>query len=635
MNKFKKILIANRAEIACRIIRTCHEMGIETIAIYSEADKSLPFVKMATKSIKLEGNEAKGTYLNVPKIIDICKQEKIDAVHPGYGFLSENADFATALAKENIVFIGPSAQAIQSMGSKSEAKQIADSVKVPIIRGYMGDNQDVIHLLNQAKDIGFPVLIKATHGGGGKGMRRVDKESDFAAALEGCQREALNAFSNANVMIEKYIVDPRHIEIQIFGDSHGNVVTLAERDCSLQRRHQKIIEEAPAVGLSDKTRSGLHADAIKLAKAVQYQGAGTVEFLVDAQGDYYFLEMNTRLQVEHPVTEMITGQDLVKWQIIVAQGGNIPCIQDQITSKGHAIEARIYAEDPAQGFLPSIGKITQFVSHDKSARLDSGYTVGNQVSIYYDPMIAKLIVYGQDRADAIQRMIKALIDLKITGVKTNREFLIELMQNPEVSDKLPNIAYLDRSMEYLLTQPQLTDDIQHCLAYEFIQSRTTTDLSPWSKSDGWRHMSNGCQTVRFDYQGTSYQPTHQADSKLIPYLCVDRTSDLVRIAVDGKIYTATPRNPDHLNLEDGNSDQSLSAPMPGRIISILASQGESVDAGTPLLILEAMKMEHTIRAPHNGVVEAIMFKTGDFVSEGEELVKLNSNNTPPLEGEVA
>ncbi len=622
MTKFKKILIANRGEIACRIIRTCHQMGIETIAIYSDADKTLPFVKMARKAVPLSGNDAKETYLNVEKIIGICRQENVDAVHPGYGFLSENADFANALSQAGIVFIGPSPKAIQAMGSKSEAKQIAHSVNVPIIRGYMGENQNPNHLLNQAKDIGFPVLIKATHGGGGKGMRRVNAESEFIAALEGCQREALNAFSNAHVMIEKYIVEPRHIEIQVFGDTHGNVVTLAERDCSLQRRHQKIIEEAPAIGLNDKTRTGLHADAIKLAKAVNYHGAGTVEFLVDAHGDYYFLEMNTRLQVEHPVTEMITGQDLVEWQIIVAQGGNLPRTQDQINSTGHALEARIYAEDPAQGFLPSIGKITAFNCLDDSARFDAGYATGDQVSIYYDPMLAKLIVYGHDRKDAIRRLINALIDLKISGVKTNREFLIELMQNSAVCDHLPHIAYLDQSMDTLLAPSDLTDEIKDCLAHEFIQSRTKTGDSPWAQSDSWRHLSDESQKVCFDHNGSSYRHQYKTGQSIIPYLSVDRMPDLIRISVDGKVFTATPHNPDHLNLEDGASDQSLSAPMPGRIISVLANQGETVDAGTPLIILEAMKMEHTIRAPHDGIIEEIMFKTGDFVSEGEELVKL-------------
>jgi 3-methylcrotonyl-CoA carboxylase alpha subunit len=632
MRKFKKILIANRGEIACRIIRTCRAMGIEAIAVYSDADKTMPFVTLANKAIPLQGNEAKDTYLNIPKLIEICRQEQIDAVHPGYGFLSENADFASELAKAGVVFMGPSPKAIQAMGSKSEAKQIADTVGVPIIRGYMGDNQDPQYLLAQAKEIGFPVLIKATHGGGGKGMRRVNSESEFMAALEGCQREALNAFSNATVMVEKYIVDPRHIEIQVFGDSHGTVVTLAERDCSLQRRHQKIIEEAPAIGLSDATRAGLHKDAITLAQAVQYQGAGTVEFLVDANGDYYFLEMNTRLQVEHPVTEMITSQDLVQWQIIVAQGGQIPLSQDQISAKGHAIEARIYAEDPYQGFLPSIGKITQFDCQDTTARFDSGYKSGNQVSIYYDPMLAKLIVHGKDRTDAIQHLIRALICLKIAGVKTNREFLIELMQNPDVCNALPHIAYLDRSMETLLATPELTDNIKDCLALDFINARKTAETSPWSQSDSWRHMSGNTQAVRFDYNGVTYRHQINTQCTTDSYLAVDSTTELVRLSINGKVYTATSHNPDHLHLEDNGSDQSLNAPMPGRIISVIANRGESVDAGAPLLILEAMKMEHTIRAPHNGIVEEILFKTGDFVSEGEELVKMNFKNTSPLEG---
>ena len=332
--------------------------------------------------------------------------------------------------------------------------------------------------------------------------------------------------------------------------------------------------------------------------------------------------MNTRLQVEHPVTEMITGQDLVEWQIIVAQGGNLPLTQDQINSTGHALEARIYAEDPAQGFLPSIGKITEFSCLDNSARFDAGYATGDQVSIYYDPMLAKLIVYGRNRKDAIRHLINALINLKISGVKTNREFLIELMQNPAVCDHLPHIAYLDQSMDTLLAPSDLTDEIKDCLAHEFIQSRAIMDDSPWAQSDNWRHLSDETQKIYFDHNGSSYRHQYKKEQSIIPYLSVDRMPDLIRISVSGKVFTATPHNPDHLNLEDGASDQSLSAPMPGRIISVLANQGETVDAGTPLLILEAMKMEHTIRAPHNGVIEEIMFKTGDFVSEGEELVKL-------------
>jgi 3-methylcrotonyl-CoA carboxylase alpha subunit len=626
MHKFRKVLIANRGEIACRIIRTCHNLGIETVAIYSEVDREMPFVKMATKAIPLNGNDVKDTYLNISKLIEICKQEKIDAVHPGYGFLSENSDFATELSKENIIFIGPSPLAIQAMGSKSEAKRIAESVGVSIIRGYMGDNQAPKFLLEQAKSIGFPVLIKATHGGGGKGMRRVNSESEFMLALEGCQREAQNAFSNAAVMIEKYIVDPRHIEIQVFGDSHGNIVTLAERDCSLQRRHQKIIEEAPAIGLSDQTRSGLHKDATVLAKAVNYQGAGTVEFLVDAQGDYYFLEMNTRLQVEHPVTEMITDKDLVEWQIVIAQGGTLPCSQDQIQTSGHAIEARIYAEDPNQGFLPSIGKISQFDCLDTSARSDTGYTSGNQVSIYYDPMLAKLIVLGKDRSDAIKRLIHALVNLKISGVKTNREFLIELMQNPEVCKTLPHIAYLDKNMDTLLHSPELTNEIKDCLAREFIKTRKSTDVSPWGQTDYWRHVSDGVQTVRFDYLGHTYSHPVITTQNIMPYLPIDSASDLIRISVNGKVFTVTSHNPDHLQLDDSSTDQSLNAPMPGRIISILANNGDYVDSGTPLIVLEAMKMEHTIRAPYSGIIDDIYFKTGDFVSDGEELVKLTAEN---------
>ncbi|MBW8310245.1 MAG: ATP-grasp domain-containing protein [Candidatus Paracaedibacteraceae bacterium] len=623
MTKINRILIANRGEIACRIIRTCKKLAIETIAVYSEADKELPFVKMATKAVNLGTSEAKESYLNIEKIIKICQAEQVDAVHPGYGFLSENADFADALAKAGIIFIGPSSAAIRAMGSKSEAKVIAEKVGVPTIKGYMGSDQSEDFLLAKAKEIGFPILIKATHGGGGKGMRRVDEGGEFAPALASCQREAQGAFGNAAVMLEKYIIDPRHIELQIFGDQQGTILTLSERDCSLQRRHQKVLEEAPAIGLSDETRAGLHRDAMAIAKAVNYVGAGTVEFLVDAPGSYYFLEMNTRLQVEHPVTEMVLGLDLVEWQIRTAEGKPLPLKQEQLHPQGHAIEVRIYAEDPAQGFLPSTGKIiTLSLPPSDEVRFDNGYAVGNQVSIFYDPMLAKLIVYGDNRKVAMQTLVQALIDLKIKGVKTNREFLIELLQNPDICDLLPNIAYLDQKMTELLAVAEPDIIVKELLAKELIKSRPIRGSSPWDIPDDWRHMNHGHRQVRFECEGQIVEMMTTLEELPHKAMTVDNEPGSVSLSYNGKIYRATTYNADHYLDESDTPDQKLNAPMPGRVISVVTQAGNKVSAGTPLLILEAMKMEHTIRAPFDGIVETVFYNTGDFVNEGAELARV-------------
>ncbi|AIK95814.1 acetyl/propionyl/methylcrotonyl-CoA carboxylase subunit alpha [Candidatus Odyssella acanthamoebae] len=623
MTQINRILIANRGEIACRIIRTCKKLAIETIAIYSDADKELPFVSMATKAVSLGASEAKESYLNIEKIIKICQDEQVDAVHPGYGFLSENADFADTLAKAGIIFIGPSSAAIRAMGSKSEAKIIAEKVGIPTIKGYMGPDQSEAFLLTKAKEIGFPILIKATHGGGGKGMRRVDEASEFAAALASCQREAQGAFGNAAVMLEKYIIDPRHIELQVFGDQQGMILTLSERDCSLQRRHQKVVEEAPAIGLSDETRAGLHRDAIAIAKAVNYVGAGTVEFLVDAKGSYYFLEMNTRLQVEHPVTEMILGLDLVQWQIRTAEGYPLPVQQEHLQPSGHAIEVRLYAEDPTQGFLPSIGKITDLsLTTSDTVRLDNGYAPGNQISIFYDPMLAKLIAYGENRKAAMQTLVQALIDLKLKGVKTNREFLIELLQNPDIRDCLPNIAYLDHTMTELLATPKPDATVKELLAKELVKSRPISGSSPWDILDNWRHMSHGTHQVRFECQGEIVEMTVTGEELPYKAMLIDHEPGAVSLSYNGKIYSATTYNADHYLDEPNATDQKLNAPMPGRVISVVTQVGEKVSTGTPLLILEAMKMEHTIRAPFDGIVETVFYNTGDFVNEGAELARV-------------
>lgn len=659
MKPIRKILIANRGEIAVRLIQTSKKLGIQTVVIYSDIDRDMPFVKLADESICIGAAPASDSYLNIPKIIDVCRQYKVDAVHPGYGFLSENADFAEALQKEQIIFIGPHSSAIRSMGSKSEAKELAERLKIPTIQGYWGMDQSLKSLCDEVKKIGFPVLIKAIHGGGGKGMRRVDRLEDFKAALVSCEREALGAFSNSTVMLEKYIVNPRHIEVQIFGDSHGNVVALAERDCSLQRRHQKVLEEAPVIGLSDQLKQSLHEQAIRLAKAVAYEGAGTVEFLVDADDHYYFLEMNTRLQVEHPVTEMILGIDLVEWQIRVARGETLPLLQcPQV--QGYALEARLYAEDPAHEFLPSTGLLNQFnLPQMAHQRFDSGYEAGNRVTIYYDPLLAKLIVHGENRRQAYELMTKALIALRVEGVKTNRDFLLQLCQSSGVVESLPHIAFLDQNISTLVTHPTPPSELLVLMGLAFLKLQQQTGgrlpLSPWGFQDGWRASGLYELKVQFKLGQNTYELCKKESSWFLDRQVVfieneweDETHLGCRFVQEGSlvgsrsikatrmvspfgfmtllyagyVYAAHIKLVDY-DQEEGESDHApLNAPMPGRVISVLASAGQSVEAGSPLVILEAMKMEHTIRAPYQGVVEEIFFASGDFVEEGMELARV-------------
>lgn len=648
----KTILIANRGEIAARIIGTCQRMGINTVAIYSDADDGLPFMRMATVAVRIGPSAASESYLNIPKIIDICQKYNVDAVHPGYGFLSENPDFAEALQKAGILFIGPNPHSIRSMGSKSEAKSLAEQVGIPTIPGYRGEEQSLNALLAEASQIGFPLLIKATHGGGGKGMRRVDSESEFEMALQSCQREAQGAFSNAQVMLEKYVVNPRHIEVQVFGDSHGNIHTFSERDCSLQRRHQKIIEEAPAIGLREETREFLHRDAIAIAKAVDYIGAGTVEFLVTESGDYYFLEMNTRLQVEHPITETILDLDLVELQIRVAQGEAVE--YSAHPPKGHAIEVRLYAEDPYKDFLPSTGLIQCFDVDLKGQRLDAGYEKGNRVSVYYDPMLAKLIVHGKNRREAYSILESVLKTLRIEGVKTNREFLLRLCQLEAVCEALPDIGYLDRSLSAILDQDDLSDRGVVLLGLGLLYCDKKLSPNPWGAGDGWRMGGFTHKYVQYDVSspkgdaqthvlscvGNQWFLNHQeisledigVDQEGIR--CILNAEPLhaekimpvqggVQILYKKGIYSAIPLDIDH---QQSDKDQSgnLNAPMPGRVISVLVQEGQEVQAGSPLVILEAMKMEHTIRAPYSGIVEHIYFSTGDFVEEGVELTKVRA-----------
>lgn len=658
-HSIQRILIANRGEIACRVIKTCRRLGIETIAVTSHIDQGLPHVTLADHAVVIGEAAARESYLDIEKIVAVAVQYQVDAVHPGYGFLSENADFAEALQQKGICFMGPSPAAIRAMGSKSEAKVIAEKACVPIIKGYMGEKQDLPHLLTKAEEIGFPVLIKATHGGGGKGMRLVHNVDEFKAALESCQREAQGAFGNAAVMLEKFIENPRHIEIQIFGDIHGNIVALAERDCSLQRRHQKVIEEAPALGLSEALRHQLQNAAIAVAKAVNYQGAGTVEFLVDAAENYYFLEMNTRLQVEHPVTEEILGLDLVEWQIRVAEGKPLPLTQAQINPQGHSIEVRLYAEDPDTQFLPSTGQLKLFQMPGlPGCRVDAGYVTGNQISVYYDPMIAKIIVKGDNRLAALQQLEQALIHTQVQGIKTNQKFLLQLLQHPAVRKASPDVGFIDRVLqgEGLTVPAGIQDKVLGGLIV-CLQERAREKIlsqSPWAMKDDWRHAGLGAAKVQFTLNGEGVTLTCHDQGDHVLARVGDEVVELAAVALKGQQLTAmvsgqlvkaqwafatgdtmifcTPSgvyeigmiDQDHSYDAAGVEDKQLSAPMPGRVISVLTTIGDAVETGTPLMILEAMKMEHTIRAPFSGIVEDVFYATGDFVEEGVELARVKA-----------
>jgi len=561
---FKCVLIANRGEIARRIIRTCRRLGIKTVAVYSEADAHAPFVREADKAVLIGPAPAAESYLNGDRIIAAALETGAEAIHPGYGFLSENADFADACAATGLVFIGPTPDAIRAMALKGAAKALMDKAGVPVTPGHHGDNQNTDHLLEQARRIGFPVLIKAVAGGGGKGMRRVDAAEDFADALVSAQREGQNAFGDAKVLIEKYIEVPRHIEIQLFADSHGHVVHLFERDCSMQRRHQKVIEEAPAPGLPERLRDDMGAAAVKAAQAIGYIGAGTVEFIVDVShgiesANFWFMEMNTRLQVEHPVTEEITGLDLVEWQLRVAAGEPLPKTQDEIRLNGHAIEARLYAEDPHNAFLPATGRLTRL--DFSRARVESAVEQGDVVSVFYDPMIAKLIVHGKDRAGAIAALREALIRTRIEGLASNLGFLRRLVSDADFAAARLETGFIGQHLDRLLMPwpdgPPPTDD-------------------PWTEPTGWR--------VNLP----------EADPL---WLEAGASNELV---ASGEIY----------------------APMPGAVLDVFVTPRQTVSKGDKLLILGAMKIEHTLKAPKDGVVRAVHAVAGGQVADKALLVEI-------------
>ena len=663
---FQTVLIANRGEIACRIIATCRRLGTRTVAVYSDADAQSRHVRLADQAVQIGPPPARESYLVIDRIVEAAKQTGAQAIHPGYGFLAENDAFADACAKAGIVFIGPPSAAIRAMGSKAAAKILVRQAGVPLTPGYDGPNQSPEFLAQQAGAIGYPVMIKANSGGGGKGMRRVDTPEQFDASLTSCKREAAASFGDDSVLIEKCLVQPRHIEVQVFGDSFGNVVSLFERDCSVQRRHQKVIEEAPAPSITQALRDALGKAARDAARAVGYISAGTVEFLVDRDGSFSFMEMNTRLQVEHPVTEMITGLDLVEWQLRIAAGEPLPLTQDQITMRGHAIEARVYAEDPENGFLPSIGKLVHLKTPAPSShvRVDTGVEQGDTITPFYDPMIAKLIVWDETRELALDRMVRALAEYQIVGVANNVGFLRRLITSPSFTEANLDTSLIEREQHWLAPQDNPATDTVFVLAAlaVVLDDRATAKISndansPWNARDGWRLNATLKRTLSFtqndreavgvveylphDFQisiGTSsHAVSGQIDNDGILHAVIDgqllqstvvAVGNRFHIFLQGQSHALTLNDPLEFSGHDHAKESSLIAPMPGRVVALLVPPGEPVIKGASLMVLEAMKMECTIHAPADGRVESFLFAAGDQVTEGVELLRFDRESKP-------
>jgi 3-methylcrotonyl-CoA carboxylase alpha subunit len=658
---FDTILIANRGEIACRVIKTAARLGIRTVAVYSAADAGALHVARADEAYPIGPAPAKESYLRGDLILDVARQSGAQAIHPAYGFLAENAAFAAACAEAGLAFIGPPAAAILAMGSKSEAKRIMGAAGVPLIPGYHGEDQGAERLQAEAERVGYPQLIKACAGGGGKGMRLVRGAGEFAAALEAVRREASAAFGDDQVLIERYLSRPRHVEIQVFADSRGGVLHLFERDCSIQRRHQKVLEEAPAPGMSDALRSRMGEAAVAAARAIGYVGAGTVEFLLDKDGSFYFMEMNTRLQVEHPVTELITGQDLVEWQLRVAAGQPLPCRQEQLAINGHAIEARLYAEDPERDFLPTSGRLLHLrtPAETRHVRIDTGVREGDEVSRYYDPMLAKLIVWDHDRAGALRRLRAALDAFQVVGVTTNIDFLAAVAAHPAFAAAQLDTGFIDQhGGELLPGRTPATDRVLALACLDTLLRRAEEagrdaaashdPYSPWHLTSGWRLNSDNFHAITLgdgerevtvtahyrpdgfllDLPGGSQRVRGERDAN--GRLCanldgVRLQAQVVRHGAEltvlghGVRQRLTLHDPCALGGEQDEGGGKLTAPMPGKVIAVLVAAGAAVKKGTPLMILEAMKMEHIIHAPQDGVVTEIHFPVGEQVEDGAVL----------------
>ncbi|MCC7215772.1 MAG: acetyl/propionyl/methylcrotonyl-CoA carboxylase subunit alpha [Burkholderiales bacterium] len=659
---FRKILIANRGEIACRVVKTARRLGIGTVAVFSEADAHARHTRLADEAVLIGQPPARESYLDIGRIVDAARRTGAQAIHPGYGFLAENEDFAAACAAAGIVFIGPPVAAIRAMGSKSAAKSLMEKAPVPLVPGYHGDVQDAAFLRREADRIGYPVLLKPSAGGGGKGMRIVSAGAEFADALASCQREAAASFGDDRVLIERYVTRPRHVEIQVFADGHGSCVHLFERDCSVQRRHQKVLEEAPAPGMNEARRREMGEAAVAAARAVGYVGAGTVEFIADQDGRFYFMEMNTRLQVEHPVTEMITGQDLVEWQLRVAAGEPLPLTQEQLAIRGHALEARIYAEDPERGFLPSTGRLVHLAPPPESlhVRVDTGVEQGDEITPYYDPRIAKLIVWDATRELALQRMLQALAQYRIVGVANNVEFLSRLVACPAFAHADLDTGLIEREREFLFPQAGDAPDDAYLVAALATLLREEAHArdgagsggdrwSPWRLQDGWRLNSRSERRLVFrhgeseravlvDYAAAGYRLT--LDGRTASARGELGANGMLRVELDGvrldagvvvagekrhvflhgRTFALARVDPLFHGGEGQGAEGGLAAPMPGKVIAWLAAPPVDVDRGAPLMILEAMKMEHTITAPTAGRLIAYRYAVGEQVAEGAELV---------------
>jgi 3-methylcrotonyl-CoA carboxylase alpha subunit len=658
---FERVLIANRGEIACRVIRTCRRLGIHTIAVYSQADKDAQHVRLADEAWPIGGPLPADSYLRIDAILDAAKKSRAQAIHPGYGFLSENTAFSRACQDAGIVFIGPDPESIEAMGSKAAAKQLMAKHAVPLVPGYSGDNQDNAFLAEQAHLVGYPLIIKPSAGGGGKGMQIVRSDAEFPAALATAQRVAQAAFGDASMLLERYVEHPRHIEFQVFGDRHGNIIHVGERECSAQRRYQKVLEETPSPFLTPESRAAMGAAAVAAARAVNYVGAGTVEFIVGPAGDFHFMEMNTRLQVEHPVTELTHGVDLVEWQLRIADGEPLPLTQDQVISSGHAIEVRLYAEDPDQNFLPGSGKLQALRLPAPSAhlRLDGGVIEGDTVTIFYDPMIAKLIVWDEDRPKALQRMREALAVSEIIGPKSNIGFLERLVRHPAVVEGRIDTGYLDRHLdEFLVGDVVPTNDVLFAAAaaallYDesHLVSSASDPHSPWARSDGWRVGHAGKRIValtsreqRHDIDahghGGNYQLRHgdttcevhgarllddslsarfDGESQRTP-LRVDAAHVVLHDA-HGQRYSFSRAAAFAWESKDAAGGNQIIAPMPGRIVLVKAKAGDTVEQGQELLVMEAMKMELALKAPRAGTIESVNATQGEFVEADAVLVK--------------
>jgi 3-methylcrotonyl-CoA carboxylase alpha subunit len=662
----RRLLIANRGEIACRITRTARRLGIETVAVHSDADAGARHGRLADRAERIGPAAAAQSYLDIDALLAAARRSGADAVHPGYGFLSENARFAEACADAGLVFVGPPPAAIRAMGSKSEAKRLLEEAGVPLAPGYHGERQEPSHLAAEAARIGWPLLIKASAGGGGKGIRRVDRAEDFAAALAACQREAQSSFGDARVLLEKFIERPRHIEIQVFADRHGGCIHLGERDCSIQRRHQKVLEEAPAPGMTAERRAAMGRAAVAAAQRVGYVGAGTVEFIAAPDGTFFFMEMNTRLQVEHPVTEKITGLDLVEWQLRIAGGEPLPLAQEQIRLEGHAIEVRLYAEDPSRGFLPSPGRLLAWQAPEQlpGVRIDAGIETGDEITPYYDAMIAKIIAHGSHRTEALDRLQAALRDTVVAGPRTNLGFLRRLLATRSVRECDLDTALIERERAALqeATDPVPDPLWSGALAAWLLTERDHASRdrdgarSPWDATDGFRLVGNPRRrlTVEAGDERRGASLTPQADGWQLRWddgpACAlhaaPEGSGRLRVSIDGSrrtISVVVLQGPGHggtvhasaegrdaiLRILDPRDpvgtaetvDHGLRAPMPGRIVAVLVRAGDRVRRGTPLLALEAMKMEHVLTAPADGIVSQIRASEGAQVAEGVTLVE--------------